>query len=187
MASARALNIQLGALVVHCARVFALSPFVVLASGNRAFKLDGSRRGGAPGFVKLLDAHTLLSPDAPGNNRLDSLSNITETGHIGLLFMVPGVDETLRVNGHARLSQEARHLQPFAGDKRAPRLVIEVQVQEAYLHCAKAFMRSGLWDDSARVQRSVLPTMGQMINDQTGGDAPAETQAQMRARYAPDL
>ena len=185
--TARALKKQLGALDVHCASFIALSPFVVLATGNGAGQLDASPRGGAPGFVKLLDAHTLLIPDAPGNNRLDSLGNITETGHIGLLFMVPGVDETLRVNGHARLSQDARHLQPFAGDKRAPRLVIEVQVQEAYLHCAKAFMRSGLWDDSARVQRSALPTMGQMINDQTGGDAPAETQAQMRARYAADL
>lgn len=185
--TARALNKQLGALDVHCTSFIALSPFVVLATANRAGQLDASPRGGAPGFVKLLDAHTLLIPDAPGNNRLDSLRNIIDTGHIGLLFMVPGVDETLRINGTARLSQDAPHLQPFAGDKRVPRLVIEVRVQEAYLHCAKAFMRSGLWDASARVQRSVLPTLGQMINDQTGGDAPAETQAQMRARYAPDL
>ena len=183
----RALSKQLSALDVHCTNFIALSPFVVLATGGRAGALDASPRGGAPGFVKTQGAHSLLIPDAPGNNRLDSLTNIIETGRIGLLFMLPGVDETLRINGTARLSQQAELLQRFANEKRAPRLVIEVRVQEAYLHCAKAFMRSGLWDDSARVARSVLPSMGQMINDQTGGDAPPETQAQMRQRYAADL
>jgi PPOX class probable FMN-dependent enzyme len=185
--TARALKKQLGALDVHCARFIALSPFVVLATGNGAGQLDASPRGGAPGFVKLLDAHTLLIPDAPGNNRLDSLRNIVETGRIGLLFMLPGVDETVRVNGSARLTQQAGRMQLFAGEKRAPRLIIEVQVREAYLHCAKAMMRSKLWHDSARVSRSVLPSLAQMINDQTGSDAPAESQARMLERYAADL
>ena len=131
-------------------------------------------------------AQRLLIPDAPGNHRLDSLSNIVQTGRIGLLFLVPGVDETLRVNGTARLCDEADKLAPFAADKRV-RLVIEVDVEEAYLHCAKSLMRSKLWSDAARVQRSVLPTIGQMINDQMGIDAPAEDPAQMLARYAADL
>jgi PPOX class probable FMN-dependent enzyme len=160
---------------------------MVMATGGAAGLLDASPRGGEPGFVKAADPRTLLIPDAPGNNRLDSLRNIVETGRIGLLFMLPGVDETLRVNGSARLTQQAGRMQLFAGEKRAPRLIIEVQVREAYLHCAKAMMRSKLWHDSARVSRSVLPSLAQMINDQTGSDAPAESQARMLERYAADL
>ncbi len=114
------------------------------------------------------------------------MSNIVQTGRIGLLFLVPGVDETLRVNGTARLCDDADSLAPFAADKRV-RLVIEVGVDEAYLHCAKSLMRSKLWSDAARVERSVLPTIGQMINEQMGIDAPAEDPAQMLARYAADL
>jgi PPOX class probable FMN-dependent enzyme len=185
--SERARRKQLDALDRHCASFIALSPFVVLSSADAAGRLDASPRGGAPGFVRLLDAHTLLIPDAPGNNRLDSLSNIVQTGRIGLLFLLPGVDETLRVNGSACLTQDAPLLALFAADKRQPRLLIEVHVQEAYLHCAKALMRSKLWSDETRVDRSVLPTMGQMINEQTGVDAPAESQAQTLARYAADL
>jgi uncharacterized protein len=185
--SPRALRKQLDALDVHCTRFIALSPFAVLSTADATGRLDASPRGGAPGFVKVADAHTLLIPDAPGNHRLDSLSNIVATGRIGLLFLLPGVDETLRVNGRARLTQEAQRLQLFAGETRAPRLVIEVGVEEAYLHCAKAFMRSQLWSEAARVDRALLPTMGQMINEQTGIGTPPETEAQMRARYAADL
>jgi PPOX class probable FMN-dependent enzyme len=185
--SERARRKQLDALDRHCASFIALSPLVVLSSADATGRLDASPRGGAPGFVKPIDAFTLLIPDAPGNHRLDTLSNIVETGRIGLLFLVPGVDETLRVNGTARLTRDEHRLRLFAGESRLPRLLIEVRVQEAYLHCAKALMRSKLWSAAARVDRSVLPTMGQMINDQTGVDAPAESQAQMMARYAADL
>jgi uncharacterized protein len=185
--SERARRKQLDALDKHCTRFIALSPFVVLASADAAGRLDASPRGGAPGFVKSIDACTLLVPDAPGNHRLDTLGNIVETGRIGLLFMVPGVDETLRVNGTAMLTQDEARLRHFAAEARLPRLLIEVRVQEAYLHCAKALMRSKLWSDAARVERAVLPTMGQMIHEQTGIDVPAETQAQMMARYAADL
>ena len=183
----RALRKQIAALDIHCANFIALSPFVVLSSADAAGRMDASPRGGAPGFVKMRDAHTLLIPDAPGNRRLDSLSNIVDTGRIGLLFMVPGVDETLRVNGTARLTQDAALLALFAGEKRTPPLLIEVGVQEAYLHCAKALMRSRLWSDAARVDRAALPTMSRMIADHTGMDMPAESQEQMAARYAGDL
>ena len=186
-AKERSLLKQLGALDTHCQRFIGLSPFVVLASGGGTAQLDASPRGGPPGFVKVLDAHTLLIPDAPGNNRLDTLENIVANGGIGLLFMVPGVDETLRINGRARLSRHGEHLHAFADDKRPPRLVIEVTVTEAYLHCAKALMRSRLWSPEAQVERAVLPTMGQMLASQIGGEAPAETQAEMLARYAADL
>lgn len=183
----RAIRKQLSALDSHCRRFIELSPFVVVASGNVTQAMDASPRGGAPGFVKALDERTLLIPDAPGNNRLDTLENIIGSGKVGLLFMVPGIDETLRVNGAARLSCDEEQLQLFAGEKRRPKLVIEVSVAEAYLHCAKALMRSGLWQASSRVKRSLLPTMGQMINSQTGIEAPAETQEEMLARYATDL
>lgn len=178
---------KITALDRHCAAFVALSPFVVLATGSRAGQMDASPRGGAPGFVKLLDQRTLLIPNASGNNLLDSLSNLVEHGRIGLLFLVPGVDETLRVNGSARLSRADEHLAPFAGERHVPKLAVVVQVEEAYLHCAKALMRSKLWHDSARVPRSVLPSIGKMISEQIGIEAPAETQEQMVARYQAEL
>jgi hypothetical protein len=185
-AGARALGKQLAALDRHCIAFISLSPFVVLSTADAQGRQDASPRGGAPGFVQADSTQRLRIPDAPGNHRLDSLSNIVQTGRIGLLFLVPGVDETLRVNGTARLCDDADSLAPFAADKRV-RLVIEVGVDEAYLHCAKSLMRSKLWSDAARVERSVLPTIGQMINEQMGIDAPAEDPAQMLARYAADL
>lgn len=186
-AQGRALSKQLDHLDPHCVAFIGLSPFVVMATGAATGQLDASPRGGAPGFVHVLDRHTLLLPDAKGNNRLDSFSNIAGSGRAGLLFLIPGVDETLRVNGEASLSDDAALLAHFASERNPPRLVMRLRVAEAYLHCAKALMRSRLWDDAARVERSVLPTMGQMIQEQTGGAGPVETQEQMAARYAPDL
>lgn len=186
-AQGRSLSKQLDRLDPHCIAFIGLSPFAVLATGGAGGQLDASPRGGAPGFVHVLDAHTLLLPDAKGNNRLDSFSNIAETGRAGLLFMIPGVDETLRVNGEASLSDDPALLAYFAAERNPPRLVMRLRVAEAYLHCAKALMRARLWDGAAQVERCVLPTMGQMIAEQTGGSGPQETQAQMVARYAPDL
>jgi len=183
----RSLSKQLDRLDVHCTRFISLSPFVVVATGRPEANMDCSPRGGEPGFVKVVDERTVLIPDSPGNNRLDSMTNIVATGRIGLLFLVPGIDETLRVNGRARLADEPERLAHFAGAARAPKLAIEVAVEEAYLHCAKALMRSKLWAPESRNERSVLPTMGQMLNDQTGTTGPAETQEQMVARYLPEL
>ena len=135
----------------------------------------------------MCDAHTLLIPDAPGNNRLDTLENIIHSARVGLLFLVPGVDETLRVNGSAVLSTEEEDLQACTDTKRTPKLVIRVSVQAAYLHCGKALMRSHLWDGSRHLDRADMPSMGEMMKDQIGGDIPAETQAQMLLRYAQDL
>jgi PPOX class probable FMN-dependent enzyme len=185
----RAVRKQLDLLDIHCRRFIELSPFLVMASvaAGTDGPLDASPRGGAPGFVKALDATTLLVPDAPGNNRLDSLSNIVATERVGLLFLVPGIDETLRVNGAAQVSDDPALLALFTGERHLPRVVIRVAVQQAYLHCAKAFMRSRLWSAAAQVERSALPTIGRMINDQIGLTAPAETQDEMLARYAKDL
>lgn len=183
----RAVLKQLDHLDAHCARFIALSPFVVLATSGADGRADASPRGGAPGFVKLGDARSLLIPDAPGNNRLDSLENIVGTGRAGLLFMIPGVNETLRVNGRAVLSVDPADMAACADERRVPKLVIRVSVEEAYLHCAKAFMRSGLWKPESQVARDSLPGMGRMMADQTGIAGPVETQEEMERRYAASL
>ncbi|MGY0555052.1 pyridoxamine 5'-phosphate oxidase family protein [Vreelandella sp. 2A-K22] len=182
----RALKKQLSRLDRHCQRFIELAPFVVIATGN-ASGFDASPRGGEPGFIKVVDDLTLVIPDSPGNNRLDSLKNIVESGRAGLLFLIPGVDETLRINGAAHVSVDEEKRQLFASEKRAPKVVIEVTVEEAYLHCAKAFMRSKLWADESRRERSVLPTMGQMIHEQIGRSGSPESQEEMLARYAQDI
>jgi PPOX class probable FMN-dependent enzyme len=183
----RSLRKQLAALDVHCRRFIGLSPFLVISSVGAGGKLDASPRGGDAGFVKAPDEHTLLIPDSPGNNRLDTMSNIVDTGRVGLLFLIPGIDETLRVNGTAQLSDDPRLLELAREERRLPKLVIRIGVEEAYLHCAKALMRSRLWAAESRVERTVLPTMGQMINDQSGVQDEAETQEAMVARYRRDL
>jgi len=186
-ATERAVRKQLSALDVHCRRFIELSPFLVIATSNRAGQMDASPRGGPNGFVKAISPTTLLIPDSPGNNRLDTLENIIATGAVGILFMIPGVDETLRVNGSATLSCDETHLRAFADESKPPRLVIRVDAEEVYLHCAKAFMRSHLWDASRALSRSVLPSLGEMIHSQIGEPAPTETQEEMVRRYQAEL
>ncbi|MBL8389100.1 MAG: pyridoxamine 5'-phosphate oxidase family protein, partial [Hydrogenophaga sp.] len=179
----------------HARRFIGLSPMLVIASGDDAHGLDASPRGGAPGFVHVVDAHALLIPDAPGNNRLDTLENIVRCGEtgapVGLLFLIPGVDETLRINGQAWLSGDAADRERCAEAGRVPKLAIRVAVRSCYLHCAKALMRSKLWDASRQVDRSALPSMGEMMRDQIrefrGEEVVAETQAQMLERYRQTL
>jgi uncharacterized protein len=183
----RSVKKELTQLDAHCHRFITLSPFVVIASSGGEGALDASPRGGAPGFVKAQGDGTLLIPDSPGNNRLDTLENIIQTGRIGLLFLLPGVDETLRVNGRAVLSNDDADLDLCAEPKRRPKLVIRVTVEAAYLHCAKALMRSDLWNPARHVNRQVMPSMGEMLKDQIGGDMPAESQAEMLKRYERDL
>ena len=183
----RVVRKQLPALDVHCQRFIQLSPFVVVSSCGINHAMDASPRGGAPGFVRALNDRTLLIPDAPGNNRLDTFENIIETGHVGLLFMIPGVDETLRVNGAARLSCSEEHRRVFSEEKRSPKLMIEILVSEAYLHCPKAIMRSGLWQTSSQIDRSILPTILEMINNQTGILVPVPSPEEMRANFTKDL
>ena len=183
----RAVKKQIASLDVHCRRFIELSPFLILATTDRGYDTDASPRGGEPGFVKVNGNGDLLIPDAPGNNRLDSFENIVSTGKVGLLFLIPGFDETLRVNGTAILSQAPVDIGACTTERRAPKLVVRVSVEAAYLHCAKAFLRSKLWEPSSLVDRSVLPTTGKMISDQTGIQAAPETREEMVTRYAPDL
>ena len=180
----RAVKKQIDHLDAYCQRIIALSPFCVIATaGEGGALLDASPRGGPPGFVKAPDKHTLLLPDAGGNNRLDSLSNLLRDPRIALLFFVPGVDETLRVNGTAQLRDEPEFILRFEGDRQLPKLVIEVRVQEVYLHCAKALMRSKLWDADAQIARSELPTLNEIIQAQMGSSVVPEPQADMVRRY----
>ena len=186
-AKGRAVSKELDAFEQHSIRYVGLSPFVVISSVGRNGDLDSSPRGGEPGFVKVLDSHTLLIPDSKGNNRLDSLVNIIETSKLGCLFMIPGIDETLRVNGLASITTQLDYLELFSAERNPPKAVIEMKVTSVYLHCAKAFMRSKLWSNDSVIERTNLPTMSQMINDQAGGETVVETQQMMASRYQKDL
>ena len=184
----RALRKQLVHIDPHARRFIALSPFCVLATGGvHGGLLDASPRGGTPGFVKVADDHTLLLPDSGGNNRLDTLENLLADPRLSLLFLIPNVEETLRVNGRARLRDEPAFTERFDQERQRPKLVIEIAVQEVYLHCAKAFMRSQLWQPDTWPERTALPSMNQMIHDQLGAATPSETQEQMLARYRDQL
>lgn len=168
---------------VHMAKFIGLSPFCVMATAGGDGTLDASPRGGAPGFVQLADPKTLLMPDRPGNNRLDSYRNLlSSAGEVALIFFLPGVDETVRVNGRAEVLTDPALRETMIEFGKTPRSVLRIAVREAYLHCAKALMRSRLWEAGAQVDRGVLPSMGEMILDQTSV-GPAETQAQMVERY----
>ena len=151
--------------------------------------MDVSPRGDAPGFVRVLDEHHLVIPDRPGNNRLDTLQNLLENPAIGLFFMIPGIDETLRVNGTARLTRAQRLLDSMAVAGKIPKLAIVVTVTEAFLHCAKALKRARLWDDDYRLERKELPTLGRMIIEQTNlpGLTAEEADARIEANYRTNL
>ncbi len=173
-------------------RFIAKSPLCVLASAGPSSAdalLDASPRGGRPGFVQVADAQTLLIPDASGNNRLDTLENLIADPRIGLLFLIPGVNEVLRVNGRASLRDEAAMVQRFAQPeaRTLPKLVIEVAVHEAYLHCPKALMRSRAWAPDEQSAQGSFPSMNTMLRAQLGADLVPETEAQAQARYATQL
>ena len=144
-----------------------LAPFVVLATAGRD-GLDCSPRGDAPGFVRIVDEKTLAIPDRVGNNRIDSLRNIIVEPRLALLFVVPGVGETLRVNGRGRISNEAALLASFAVDGKLPRTVLLVDVDAVYFHCSKALARSRLWDPARHVERSRLPSTGSILKRLSG-------------------
>ena len=129
----------------------------------------------------------MILPDSKGNNRLDGLTNIIETGGIALIFLIPGIDETLRVNGDARVRSDPDLLALFADQKNPPQTVIDIEPHQVFLHCAKALMRSGLWSEEAQIPRDTLPTMSKMINDQSGLNHAEESHEEMVRRYQEDL
>ncbi len=129
----------------HCRDFIARAPFVLVATADEGGNCDVSPKGGAPGFVHVLDEQRLAIPDAPGNRLVYSLQNVFRTRRAGLLFLIPGLEETLRVNGRACLTRDPELLDRLAGGDKPPRVAIGVEVDEAFLHCAKAFKRSALW------------------------------------------
>ena len=183
----RSLAKQLDHLDKHCRHFIGLAPFLVLATVGKDGRVDASPRGGAPGFVRVVDDKALQLPDALGNNRLDSFTNIVQTGKVALIFFIPGMDETLRVNGAARLNNDPGLLAAFPHDRHPPRIVVEVSVEEAYLHCAKALMRSKLWAADHRIDRARFPSLGQMIKEQSGSAEAVETQEEAVARWRSEI
>lgn len=171
----------------HSIRFIETSPFILIATFNKEGALDVSPRGGRRGFVKILDQNRMVIPDFKGNNRIDSLTNIIETGRIGTLFLISGVDETLRVNGKATITNDEEILSLYKHENKLPKTSIVVQIEEVFLHCAKALMRSQLWNPDMQIDRSGFPTMGQMMNDQLNSLEPTESQEDMLRRYAKDI
>ncbi|MGH2558920.1 MAG: pyridoxamine 5'-phosphate oxidase family protein [Thermomicrobiales bacterium] len=157
---------QLPTLDRHARTFIAHAPFALIGTSNRDGGCDVSPRGDGPGFVEVLDDSTLAIPERPGNRRADSLRNIIENPHVGLLFMIPNVEETLRVNGRAQIVRDEKMLDRMAVRGKRPLLAIAVEVEEVFLHCAKAFKRSGLWQPENWPARSELPSLAEMLMDQ---------------------
>ncbi|WP_090877788.1 pyridoxamine 5'-phosphate oxidase family protein [Bauldia litoralis] len=161
------------ALDTHAQAFIRRSPFVCVGTQGLDGKADVSPRGDPVGFVRILDEHTLAIPDRPGNNRLDSLANIVANPNVGLLFIIPGFDDTLRVNGKASLVTDPDLLESMSVNGRSPRLAIVVRVDEVFMHCAKAFRRSHLWDPDHLQDRREMPSLMNILLDQTTG-APSD-------------
>ena len=157
---------QLDCLDPHARTFIARSPFLVIGTHSQGQVGDVSPRGDAPGFVAVLDDHTLVIPERPGNRRLDTLLNVLQTGSVGLIFMVPGVEETLRVNGRACIVRDEALLERMSAKGKRPLLGIGVEVQECFFHCAKAFKRSGLWQPETWSSRAGMASLAQILVDQ---------------------
>ncbi len=151
----------------HCREFISRSPFVCIGTTDGAGKADVSPKGDPPGFVQVLDDKTLFIPDRPGNNRIDSMSNLIKDPAIALLFLIPGFDETLRVNGKASVIRDQTLNATSIVKGRVPKIGIKVTVDTAFLHCAKALKRSHLWDPTSCQDRKTMPSLGQMIIEQT--------------------
>jgi PPOX class probable FMN-dependent enzyme len=163
----------------HHRAFIALSPFVVIASADAQGVPDVSPRGDLPGFVAVPDDHTLLLPDRPGNKKLLTLSNILENPKVALIFLVPGREDSLRVNGRAQITTDPTLLAPLAVQGKDPRSALIVTVEQAWLHCGKALIRSRLWEAEAHVAPDALPTLGKMLADQIAGLDAAEADARL--------
>ncbi len=179
---------QLPELDRHMRAFIAESPFVLLGTVDRDGRCDVSPRGDVPCVAKVLDAKTLVLAERPGNRRADSLQNIMETGRVGLLFMIPGHGETLRVNGRACVFRDAEVLATMSVNGKQPVVGIGVEVEECYLQCAKALIRSKLWENPGDRAKPSLPSYAQILIDQTHVDETAESlQRRIEESYAERL
>jgi hypothetical protein len=162
----RVIKKALPALDAHCRAFIARSPFLLIGTSDASGACDVSPKGDPPGFVLVHDDRTLVIPDRPGNRRVDSLGNILQNPHVGLLFVIPGMDETLRVNGTAHILRDPALLERLAVNGKPAQLAIVVHVQQCFLHCGKSFLRARLWDSAVFIDRPTFPTLGEMIEDQ---------------------
>ena len=172
----------------HCRAFIARSPFVLIGSSDGNGNADVTPKGDKPGFAAVLDDSTIAIPDRPGNNRLDTLENIVVNPAVGLLFLIPGMNETLRVNGEARITVDATLRERLAVEGKPPLSIVVVTVKAAYMHCAKAFMRSQLWQKESWPERNSMPTLGEILRDQMAVDqSAAETDRSLDEAYKQTL
>ena len=167
----------------HAKKFIAMSPFCVLATSGTDGSVDASPRGGAPGFVAVLDEKTLLLPDRVGNKRADTTINATAHNRLGLLFMVPGIDETVRVNGSVRVTIDPELLLPLSVAGKAPVSGLLVTAEEVFFHCGKALLRADLWNPDRRVPRASFPSLGKILADQIAGGKAEEYERGVEEQY----
>lgn len=168
-ANERAAGKEMNYMDSHVRNFISHSPFAIIASSNAQGRCDATPRGDAPGFVKVVDEKMLLVPDRKGNNRIDTFMNVLENPRVGILFMVPGVKETVRVNGRARIEIDEAVLRPHAVQGQVPSALLVVEAEEVFFHCAKAFIRSDLWNPEKHVAKGTIPSLGKILADQIGG------------------
>lgn len=173
-ASGGAVDKVISTLDVHCRDFLAKSPMLVMSTADENGVCDGSPKGGAPGFVEMLDEHRVAWADYSGNNRLDSFENVVANPSVALLFLIPGLNETLRINGTAELRTDAELRDRFAVDGKAAKVVVVVTVAEAYVHCAKALRRSDLWEPETWFPTDEVPDGRQMVKDHAQIDVPID-------------
>ena len=164
----------LSALDIHCRTFIGRSPFVLIASADGAGRMDISPKGDPAGFVRVLDDHTLAIPDRPGNQRFDTLRNLIDNPRVGLIFLIPGKRETLRVSGTARIVTDPALRETMAIKGKSPALALVVEVEEAFFHCAKCMVRSALWEPGKWPSLDGLPTLAQAMRDVPAIDLPVE-------------
>lgn len=184
----RALDKQLARIDDHCRAFIAASPFLTLATSDGE-RLDVSPKGDAPGFVQCDGDAAILIPDWPGNNRLDGLTNLLSHPRAAVLFMIPGVKDTLRINGPAAIHDEEAMRRRFETRGRLPLTVLRVEAEEVFLHCAKAFLRSRLWQPESWAAERPIPPSAEMLDAHIGAapDGPKPSNEELEARYAKSL
>ena len=171
--SGRAAQKEMPSLDKHAIGFIELSPFLIIATATET-GADASPKGDPPGFVKVLGENQIFIPDRPGNNRVDTMRNLLINPHIGVIFLVPGMSETLRVNGKAKIITDNELFSSCAVKGKIPKCGILVHIEEVYMHCAKSIIRSKLWDNESKIDRKTFPSLGEIFADQIGGDLKAK-------------
>jgi uncharacterized protein len=173
----------------HCKNFIAKSPFLVISTSDKSGFCDVSPRGDHPGFVEVLNEKYLVIPERPGNKRMDTMLNILSNPQVGLQFMIPGLGETLRINGKASLVRDPRLLEQMAAKGKVPLIGIGIEVEECYMHCAKAFIRSGLWEPSTWPEKDSLPSAAKIIYEHANlpESSPETVEKGLKESYAQRL